>query len=125
MFDADGEICHGGDMRRPVALFTLLALAAVMTAPAIAACRMRAAEESCCCEPAPPNTLCAPDCCGQLEAQPRGDVSTHLRGLLLSSQVASPSAFTVEKPAISAALPAAPLRVRLHQRSAPRLPLRI
>lgn len=126
MFDDAAKLCHRSCMRRVVALLALLAFAAATAAPAMAACRMRAAQNECCCEPAPSNSLCAPDCCGTAKPTNRtGDVTTQLRGLTF----VAPPALVVSlglvgcKPSL--APPTAGALVRLHERAAPRLPLRI
>jgi len=112
-------------MRRLLALSILIAFVAATAAPAIAACRMRAARDACCCAPAPANTVCAPDCCDR--AQPWrsiADLTTHLRGFAL---LAVPLFWWLPRldatPARTS--PAARALVGLHERAAPRLPLRI
>ncbi|HEX6837192.1 MAG TPA: hypothetical protein VF334_11500, partial [Polyangia bacterium] len=98
---------------------------AATAAPAIAACRMRAARDACCCAPPPANALCAPDCCDR--AQPCRslvDLTTHLRGLAL---LAAPLFWSLPRldATPAGAAPAARALVGLHERAAPRLPLRI
>jgi hypothetical protein len=112
-------------VRRLIALLVMLAFAAATAAPAIAACRMRAQEKECCCTPAPANSLCAPDCCDLVKAgHSLADVATHLRGF---SIVAAPTiVVSHSSPAACArSLPTARMLVGLHERAAPRLPLRI
>ena len=111
-------------MRRLIALLAMLAFVAATAAPAIAACRMRAEQQECCCEPAPANAICAPDCCDTVKsASPIAGI-THFRGLLAvhaaESQSASCAGFTCCVPP-----PAARSLVGIHERAAPRLPLRI
>jgi hypothetical protein len=113
-------------MRRVIALVVALAFAAASGAPAIAACRMGVAQKKCCCSPASANVLCAPDCCARVKATQRNAaVSTHARNF---SPLAIPLA-VVTSHAIaslrSSSSPGAVLLVGLHQRAAPRLPLRV
>lgn len=126
MFDRAVKFCHRSHVRRVIALLALLAFAAATAAPAIAACRMRAAQQECCCKPAPTNALCAPDCCDAVKAaRPIGDVSTRFRGFVLLAQPLFVSAALIHPSAHPVASPVARLLVGLHQRAAPRLPLRI
>lgn len=111
-------------MRRLIALLVLLAFVAATAAPAIAACRMRAEQKECCCEPAPANAICAPDCCSRVKAASPIAGLTHFRGLLtVHAAVSKWSSFAVF--ASRAPTPAARSLVALHERAAPRLPLRI
>jgi hypothetical protein len=112
-------------MRRPLALLVLLAFVAATAAPALAACRMAGGQKECCCEPPAANAICAPDWCDTAKsARPTADVATHLRGflpvgtpfLLVSSIVPSPARRVAPVPRVL---------VGLHERAAPRLPLRI
>lgn len=113
-------------MRRLAALLVLLAFAAATAAPAIAACRMRAAQKECCCEPAPSNSICAPDCCDAAKPAHRiGDVTTQLRGFAFVAQPTLLLSLALIDCAHSPAPPTAGALVRLHERAAPRLPLRI
>lgn len=113
-------------MRRLMALVALLVFAAATAAPAMAACRGRAAQPACCCDPAPANSLCAPDCCARLDAAPPlGQVSPSLRGFGLFSP---PRPARFAHVALSSPLGGrqrARWLVGLHQRAAPRLPLRL
>lgn len=110
-------------MRRLCALTILVAFVAATAAPAIAACRMRAEQQACCCTPAPPNALCAPDCCDRAAPLRAVDLTTHLRGIALPAPLALSSLPRLTAIS-SAALPTRAL-VGLHERAAPRLPLRI
>ena len=113
-------------MRRLVALLVLLAFAAATAAPAIAACRMRTAQKECCCDPAPASSICAPDCCDTAKPAHRiGDVTAQLRGFVFVAQPTLLLSLTLVECAHSAAPPTAGALVRLHERAAPRLPLRI
>ena len=113
-------------MRRLLALFVLLAFVAATAAPALAACRMAGAQKECCCDPPPANAICAPDCCDTAKAARRlGDVATRLRSFgIVASPVALVS-FSLTEVAFQHAAPVARALVGLHERAAPRLPLRI
>jgi hypothetical protein len=112
-------------MRRVIAVLVMLAFAAATAAPAIAACRMRAAQKQCCCKPAPSNSLCAPDCCDTASPAPAADLTTHLRAFaFVELSLIVPSPFFVEAAKTFASPPAAAL-IGLHERASPRLPLRI
>jgi hypothetical protein len=112
-------------VRRLIASLALVAFVAACAAPAIAACRMRSAQRACCCKPAPANSLCQPDCCQIVRAaRPVADLSRHVRTLYLFAD--PPTVLTLGWLAPASSTPA-PARgqVGLHQRAAPRLPLRI
>jgi hypothetical protein len=113
-------------MRRGIALLVLLVFAAAMATPALAACRMRAAEKECCCSPAPSNSLCAPDCCPVIQATRQlAGVSLHARNFVpLATPLAPSFAWATEPPALSSTVRGV-LLVGLHERAAPRLPLRV
>jgi hypothetical protein len=112
-------------VRRPIAGLALVLFLVASAAPALVACRIRAAQGECCCEAAPANSLCEPDCCQHVKAaRPTADLAPHTRTFQL---LADPP--IVLALAWSASVSAAPLvaeaRAGLHQRAAPRLPLRI
>ena len=112
-------------MRRLVALLVMLAFAAATAAPAVAACRMRAARQRCCCAAPPPGAICAPDCCGAVKAAGRLDeIATQPRGLLLLARPAIVCSPRVDFPP-AARTPPMPRPIGLHERAAPRLPLRV
>ena len=113
-------------MRRLIAMSAVLAFVAAMAAPALAACRMRAAQEDCCCEPAPANSICAPDCCAA--AKPAAgvlDVMAHARGLTFAVAPTPRWSANAVATASLGSTPRATLLVALHERATPRLPLRI
>jgi hypothetical protein len=113
-------------VQRFIASLILLAFVAATAGPAIAACRMRAAKDACCCEPAPASSLCAPDCCDRvLQARPLADLSTSVPGFVLVAQPALSAFARSELSPRALASPPACWRVGLHQRAAPRLPLRV
>ncbi|MGZ3442071.1 MAG: hypothetical protein ACXVDD_21275 [Polyangia bacterium] len=113
-------------MRRPLALLVLVAFAAATAAPAIAACRMRAALEECCCDPAPSNAICAPDCCDTAKPAHRiGELATHLRGFAFVAPPTLVLSLALVDGAHGLAPPTPGALVGLHERAAPRLPLRI
>jgi len=113
-------------MRRLIALLVMLAFAAATAAPAIAACRMRAAQKECCCDPAPPNSLCAPDCCDTVKAaRPIAELSTQIRGFFVFALPIILDLSHIDVLPRPLASPSARLLVALHERMAPRLPLRV
>jgi len=111
-------------MRRLIGSLVLVAFVAACAAPAIAACRMRAAERECCCKPARANSLCEPDCCQIVKAaRPIADLSRHAR--LLQWFADPPIVLALASLAPASPTPALACVIGLHQRAAPRLPLRI
>lgn len=113
-------------MRRLLALVTLLAFAAATAAPAVAGCRTHAADNPRCCAPAPSRSFCAPGHCdlvaaGALVAR----ATAQPRGFILLAQPLLRSAAQLELWSRPLAPPSARLRVGLHLRAAPRLPLRV
>ncbi len=113
-------------MRRLIALWVVLAFVAATTAPAFAACRMRAAQHECCCKPALANSICAPHCCATAKPTSAvGDVTTQLRGFAFVAAPALPFTMRSIDAARSTTAPRSVALVGLHERSAPRLPLRI
>lgn len=111
-------------MRRLCALSILLAFVAALAKPALAACRMHTGRDRCCCAPAPANALCAPDCCARARPLAMVELTTHLRGVTLPALVALAPLLLFDLSAPSA-LPRRGALVGLHERAAPRLPLRI
>ena len=126
VFDDRTKVCDGSHVRRSLAVAMLLTFVAAVAAPTIAQCRMRSAQEQCCCDPAPANSLCSPDCCGSIKSAPSlSDASVRLgsdtisaRALVLAVQEIDPS---------SRAPASAPWRwlIGVHERAAPRLRLRV
>ena len=114
-------------MRRLLALLAMLAFVAATAAPAMAMCRMRAAQRECCCKPAPANSLCAPDCCDTTIKAPTpiAEISTNVRVFLVLGDTRAVSFSNVVPSPRCLALPIARLLVGLHERAAPRLPLRV
>lgn len=124
MIDVTRHLCHGSGVRRFVAGLVLLALMGVIAAPALASCRMPADE--CCCDPAPVNALCAPDCCDTVgRAHVAFDASTAFRAtpLIADAVTAPPSDVDFLVRALPRLAPR--LLVALHERAGPRLPLRV
>ena len=113
-------------MRRLLALWVLWSFVAATAAPALAACRMRSRQKACCCAPAPPSSVCAPDCCDAAgPARPLADPIAHVRGLLFVAHpppAPCPARFAPARPD---APPTSRALVGLHERAAPRRPLRI
>jgi hypothetical protein len=112
-------------MRRLIASLALVAFVVASVAPVFAACRMRTAQSQCCCEPLPANALGEPDCCQRVKAaRPLADLARHTRAFhpLTDPPVVLTVAWISSG---SAALPFIGSQVGLHQRAAPRLPLRI
>jgi hypothetical protein len=109
-------------MRRVTALLVMLMLAALTVGPA-AACVQRS-KKSCCCDPAPLASLCARSCC----AAPPSNHATELPVELMSSVAVaapvSPVVLATLAPSVAHAAWAASL-VSVHERTAPRLPLRV
>lgn len=117
-------LCHGSGVRRFVASLVLLAFMGAIAAPALAACRMAADE--CCCDPAPDNALCAPDCCDTVgRAHVTFDPSSAFRAttLIADAVTSAPSDVDFLVRALPRLVPR--LLVALHERAGPRLPLRI
>jgi hypothetical protein len=112
-------------VRRLISLFVVLFLVAATTAPAVAACRMRIVQKKCCCKPAAANSLCAPSCCDMISAaRPIADASARVRGFTPFIPLTIPFAHprVDEDCSLSASVGS---RIGLHERAAPRLPLRI
>ncbi len=103
-------------MQRLIALLVMLMFAVATTATG-SACQ---APKKCCCKPAA-NSLCAPDCCeGGAKAPPSVELSAQPALIVF----ALPSAHLfVRTPVVVNPSPAS--LVGLHQRAAPRLPLRV
>jgi hypothetical protein len=109
-------------MRRLIALLVMLAFLTSTAGPAIAACRMRTAQKQCCCDAAPENAICPLDCCGGIRAvKPVASLSA--RSLLVFTV---PTALSLSRIAIRPpSSPISGLAIGLHERAAPRLPLRV
>jgi hypothetical protein len=113
-------------MRRLIALLVMLAFVVAAAAPAIAACRMRASQQECCCEPAPSNSICAPDCCDVVKAaRPIAQLSSQTRGFVLFAYPILFALPSIDASTHALARPTACALVALHERAAPRLPLRV
>jgi hypothetical protein len=126
MFDAIGNLCDRCAMRRLIALFVLLAFASATAAPAITACRMRTTQKECCCAPAPAGAICAPDCCDAARpARAVANAATQLRGFAFFVTTLFVPSLSSIAAAGAARAPMARALVGLHERAAPRLPLRI
>jgi hypothetical protein len=125
VFDRDGKVCHRGGVRRLIALLLMVAFVAATAAPALAACRMGTAERECCCPPPPANSICPPDCCDAVKAaRPVAHLSMQGRTLYVLLQPAlAVGAFDIFTR--TAMVPGDRSLVALHERAAPRLPLRI
>jgi hypothetical protein len=125
LFDAAGKFCHRSAVRRLVAVVLMLVFVAATAAPAFALCRLRAAPHECCCQPAPPNSICAPDCCATARpAHPVAAVTTQLRGLAFVAAPTLGLCLPFDR-AASLSPPTSGALVALHERAPPRLPLRI
>jgi hypothetical protein len=113
-------------MRRAIALLVMLAFAAATGAPAFAAGCVRSQQKKCCCPQAPANSICAPDCCDVIHAsRALGDLPAQRRTVLLVGAPALGISFWSSNTSNSALSPTARLLVGLHERAAPRRPLRI
>jgi hypothetical protein len=87
---------------------------------------MSQAHRKCCCAPAPSNSVCAPDCCPNAKfAGAIPHAATHLFGFRLLANPLTVIALALVAPSRPVARPTAQALVGLHQRAAPRLPLRI
>jgi hypothetical protein len=109
-------------MRRILALLVVIVLAALSVGPA-AACGERT-KKSCCCDRAPIASLCARSCCSAPPATHAVELSVDLVSIALPSAATAivacvPTPARVESIASTASL------VGLHERAAPRLPLRV
>lgn len=113
-------------MRRAIASLAMLAFLVATAAPALASCRMRAAQAECCCAPAPANTLCSLDCCASVKAtRGLGHVSTPLRAILLLDSHCGTVFSRIDLAPRLVARPGRTLLVGLHERASPPLALRI
>jgi hypothetical protein len=113
-------------VRRLIATLVMLALVVATAAPALAACRRVTAQKSCCCAPAAAHRLCPPDCCARAlpDSTPIAP-STEVRGLAVAPPPVSASILPDLPPSPTLVRPTARSFVRLHERAAPRRPLRI
>jgi len=104
-------------MQRLIAFLVMLAFAFATTAPA-GACQP---PKKCCCKPAP-NSLCAPDCC---DGAPKPSTTVEPSAQVVLDIFLQPAAMSFAHAPLVLDQPAPTALVGLHQRAAPRLPLRV
>jgi hypothetical protein len=122
-FDRGAKVCHGSAVRRFVATLLMLAFVAATAAPAVAACRR---SHDCCCGVAPPNALCAPDCCERVKTGGALlDPSVYVRHLAAFAATLAVRVPPPEPKGPTLAQPATERLVGLRKRAGPRIPLRI